>query len=110
MVKNNEVHDESTVDSEKRRKRTMIHETSKHLLLKNRDPGYSFISASSEVHEFIEIDINSNIQEEMKCEASQQKLLKVSEWSAEIIKTDKFIKSIITNKPKSDVIEDIGKI
>jgi len=45
----------------------MFHETSKYLLLENKDLGYPFISASNEVHEFIEIIteiINNNIQEE----------------------------------------------
>ncbi len=37
------------------------------------------------------------------------KLISFSKWSAKIIKTDKFIESIVT-KPKNDVIEDTDKI
>lgn len=113
IAKDNEVHDESASESEKGEDEQMINETNKHLLLEIGDPGCSFISASSEVHEFIEADINSYIEKEKKGEASQQqvrqepqdeeiinsneitKLLKVSEWSAEIIRTDKFIESTI---------------
>lgn len=130
MTRDNEVHDESTSDSEKDEGDQIINETSKHLLLKIGNSSCSFISASNEVPEFIEtdIDINRNIQKEKKDNASQQviqelqkeeiinseieikKVLKVSEWSAEIIRTDKFIESIVTNKPKSDIIKDTGKV
>ncbi|KYM85382.1 hypothetical protein ALC53_04625 [Atta colombica] len=65
-----------------------MNETNKYLLLENRDP---VIFASNEVYEFIEIEINNNIQEEKKCEASQQTY------------------SYETKDIGKNVIEDIGK-